>query len=536
MSTTSKKMFFVYGRFRPLNEREKYEGDGKTTLVDGHCTSDTVTISDLRQKPSIFSFALDRIFYPDSGQRTVYDEAMREHVQRFVETADDANMLTYGQTSSGKTWTIDGNFYGSTTRTVEETIVDENLGLMPRLLAELCRRYDGAILISYYEIYCEKIFDLLNGHEHGERKECRFSETNGHVSIEVSSYDAASVPDNRFERVCALLRASNHHRHFNTTAMNAQSSRSHTFLEIKCPTAKQGRTHKTFRIVDLAGSERVTKTQAKEQTLVEGVNINNSLMYLKQMIEIVAATSGNRRKSRQVIPKFRETKLTRILHASINEGRARTILILCCSPSPYNYNETVNTLRFGCTAKRIEREIIDSSRESELMEQQRETKVVVMGLHGTQLDDHNERLRSDERREAAARLKQLETELKMAQHNERTEFQQRIDEHEHEIERLRNTVQAQSLSIETLTECRRTITLQRNIIDELTNEKQRMRKELQIYQLFREYLMSTCSSDEEDEDYEDDDKEDYEQQTMHHEDDEQRAKVSNLLKMLERNI
>ena len=83
--------------------------------------------------------------------------------------------------------------------------------------------------------------------------------------------------------------------------MNKSSSRSHTFLEIHV-------VRKTLRIIDLAGSERVSKTNVTNQTLVEGININSSLMYLKQMIELLS--NKNVRRSR-TFPKFRESKLTR---------------------------------------------------------------------------------------------------------------------------------------------------------------------------------------------------------------------------------
>ncbi len=130
--------------------------------------------------------------------------------------------------------------------------------------------------------------------------------------------------------------------------MNAESSRSHSIFvititqkELETGSAKSGQ----LFLVDLAGSEKVGKTGASGQTLEEAKKINKSLSALGMVIN--ALTDG---KSTHI--PYRDSKLTRILQESLG-GNSRTTLIINCSPSAYNDQETLSTLRFGMRAKCI---------------------------------------------------------------------------------------------------------------------------------------------------------------------------------------
>jgi kinesin family protein 5 len=150
------------------------------------------------------------------------------------------------------------------------------------------------------------------------------------------------------EEVYQILKAGNENRAIAATAMNKESSRSHSVfvmqLEQKNLADFSSKTGKIY-LVDLAGSERISKTGAEGNTLTEAQNINKSLTALGQVIN--ALTDG---KSTHV--PYRDSKLTRLLQESLG-GNSKTSLIITCSPSAFNEEETRSTLRFGQRAKQI---------------------------------------------------------------------------------------------------------------------------------------------------------------------------------------
>ena len=98
-------------------------------------------------------------------------------------------------------------------------------------------------------------------------------------------------------------------------------------------------------MVDLAGSEKISKTGATGTTLDEAKMINKSLTTLGMVINALTDKKSNH------IP-YRDSKLTRILSESLG-GNSKTCLVVTCSPSPFNDQETLSTLRFGSRARSI---------------------------------------------------------------------------------------------------------------------------------------------------------------------------------------
>lgn len=486
MTTDTKKLFSVYCRFRPLNERERNEENGTAlTLVLTDCTTKEAVVRQPNERRDL-SFEFDGIHYEDCTQDDFY-RSISGHIDYFIAHDEDLNILTYGQTSSGKTWTVDGSFNKDRNGGAED-----QHGIMPRIVR---RMYDShghdSIYISYYEIYCDKIYDLFRD----EQREAKFLEGNGQIKIDITGNVFSSAIE-----ALRRLHSRNAKRHFAETEMNKSSSRSHTFLEIHVE-------RKTLRIIDLAGSERMSKTNVNSQTLVEGININSSLMYLKQMIELLS--NKNARRSR-TFPKFRESKLTRILQYSITTGRASVVLILCCSPSAFNLNETLNTLRFGSTARTVEKPEVttrpDNSIENELRETVRRGKAELekmseriheMRRHEIELMNEIERLRKKEKRIQEAQE---------AQH--KNYYENKIEmETAKRVERLHKTVRKQIDDIEqtheTLRSCKKTIELQRQIINNINEEKQKMKQEITFYRSFALYVQDFTREEEEyvDEEY-----------------------------------
>ncbi|CAI7881077.1 unnamed protein product [Closterium sp. NIES-53] len=152
----------------------------------------------------------------------------------------------------------------------------------------------------------------------------------------------------RAELLTLFFQAAIKNRAVGATNMNQGSSRSHCmFLLTIQRTSVDGSSSQVGKIylVDLAGSEKVDKTGAEGRLLDEAKMINKSLSALGNVINALTSDKASH------IP-YRDSKLTRILQESLG-GNSRTTLLCCCSPSTYNYTESVSTVRFGLRAKQI---------------------------------------------------------------------------------------------------------------------------------------------------------------------------------------
>lgn len=250
----------------------------------------------------------------------------------------NGTVLAYGQTASGKTFTMQGEIDSEPLR-----------GIIPRMvetifeaITQASETVEFTVKASMIEIYNEKVRDLLdpskdnlNVHEEKQR------------GVYVDGLTETSI-GNEFD-VYELMKEGNGNRAIAETKMNAQSSRSHSIFimslimnDIENFTCKTGKLY----LVDLAGSEMISKTGATGQTLEEAKNINKSLTMLGRVI--TALTDG---KSTHI--PYRDSKLTRILQDSLG-GNSKTCLIVTASPSMYNASETLSTCRFGVRAKSIQ--------------------------------------------------------------------------------------------------------------------------------------------------------------------------------------
>lgn len=439
------------------------------------------------------SFKFDGICYEDTDQSKFFATVIEPLVSRFVEQNMDANIMTYGQTSSGKTWTVDGTFLDQETSTAKSNDDTNGYGIIARVLQRLCST-DSPIAMSHYEIYCERIHDLLdNG------RECKLIETKNGISINRTTVrlEPDMGTEERLNNFRGILRDARNSRHFNGTAMNENSSRSHTFFEFECVCKERGRGGgagtKVFRVIDLAGSERSKRTGATGKTFLEGTVINNSLLYLKQMIDHMMIASKKRSNANGVgcggttttaIPKFRETKLTRIIHASLRDGNAQLVLILCCSPAISNYSETLNTLRFGSNALKIDviaKERPVQSSTTNTASQTTLTPIVKteiqivekrVGLSDEELENHNSKLLAYERQATDKKLIELERRLKEEQTRQREAYENRMKYYQERT------------------------TILNKLVEELTMEKINLRNELNVFHLFKRMLLEQLDENE----------------------------------------
>ncbi|XP_034720722.1 kinesin heavy chain-like isoform X1 [Etheostoma cragini] len=316
----------VMCRFRPLNESEINRGD---KYIPKFKEDDTVVIT---SKPYVF----DRVLPPNTSQEQVYDQCAKQIVKDVL-GGYNGTIFAYGQTSSGKTHTMEGKLHDP-----------QLMGIIPRIAQDIFdhiysmdENLEFHIKVSYFEIYLDKIRDLLD-----------VSKTNLAVHEDKNRVPYVKGCTERFvsspEEVMDVIDEGKNNRHVAVTNMNEHSSRSHSIFLINIK-QENVETEKKLSgklyLVDLAGSEKVSKTGAEGAVLDEAKNINKSLSALGNVISALAEGTKTH------VP-YRDSKMTRILQDSLG-GNCRTTIIICCSPSVYNEAETKSTLMFGQRAKTI---------------------------------------------------------------------------------------------------------------------------------------------------------------------------------------
>uniref|UniRef100_A0A8C1ZRG2 Kinesin-like protein n=1 Tax=Cyprinus carpio TaxID=7962 RepID=A0A8C1ZRG2_CYPCA len=317
----------VLCRFRPLNQAEVLRGDRFLPTFQG---DDTVIIGG---KPYVF----DHVFPTNTTQEQVYNTCAKQIVKDVL-GGYNGTIFAYGQTSSGKTHTMEGKLHDP-----------QQMGIIPRIAEDIFNHIfsmdenlEFHIKVSYFEIYMEKIRDLLD-----------VTKTNLSVHEDKNRVPYVKGCTERFvsspEEVMDVIDEGKSNRHVAVTNMNEHSSRSHSIFLINIKQEHVETEQKLcgkLYLVDLAGSEKVSKTGAAGAVLDEAKNINKSLSSLGNVISALAEGTVSTH-----VP-YRDSKMTRILQDSLG-GNCRTTMFICCSPSSYNDAETKSTLMFGQRAKTI---------------------------------------------------------------------------------------------------------------------------------------------------------------------------------------
>jgi kinesin family member 5 len=325
----------VICRFRPLNAKEIEMSE--TLGIEIKEDNQNMQIISKYEYGEPLKFCFDYIFGVDSRQLDVYDKSAKPIVEAVMQ-GFNGTVFAYGQTSSGKTFTMTG-------LDIENP---ELMGIIPRMITNVFDQISASetfieytVKVSYCEIYLEKIRDLLDISKNNLK--VHEDKTRGVFIAELTEKYVCSDVE-----VYEIMKFGLENRNVGSTDMNAVSSRSHSiFLITITQTNKKDYIAKTGKLymVDLAGSEKVGKTNVAGKRLEEAKNINKSLTMLG--LVIYSLTDG---KSTHI--PYRDSKLTRVLQDSLG-GNSKTSLIITCSPSPYNEAETISTLRFGMRAKAI---------------------------------------------------------------------------------------------------------------------------------------------------------------------------------------
>ena len=328
----------VLCRVRPENTKEKLSGHHPCLS----CPSPTeieITSIDLQVSPLKFTF--DQVFPSTSLQHQIFDYAAKPLLNEVFEGIN-CTLFCYGQTSSGKTFTMEGISNDVSLK-----------GIIPRAMLfifdkikTMSREIEFSIKCSYYQIYNEKIQDLLDTRK--TDLQIREDKCKG-IWVE----DCTEIYVNSANEMYEVFQCGTNNRTVSATEMNKGSSRSHSLFVVtifqKNIVTDSSKSAKVF-FVDLAGSEKMSKTGISGGVgLKEAQNINKSLMTLGMVINALTENANH-------VP-YRDSKLTRVLQESLG-GNSQTTLIITCSPSNVNASESLSTLRFGQRAKLIKNKVV----------------------------------------------------------------------------------------------------------------------------------------------------------------------------------
>ncbi|KAL2934118.1 Kinesin-like protein NACK1 [Bienertia sinuspersici] len=332
-ATAKEDKIVVTVRLRPLSKREQAAKDQVAwECIDDQTIVQKSPVNDRSTQTSSFSF--DKVFGPASLTETVYEDGVK-NVALSSLMGINATIFAYGQTSSGKTYTMRG--------ITEKAVTDIYHHIMNTPEREF------SIRISGLEIYNENVRDLLNSESGGRNLKLLDDPEKGTVVDKLVEETARD--DVHLRHLISICEAQ---RQVGETALNDNSSRSHQIIRLTIQSTLRESSGcirsyvASLNFVDLAGSERAAQTHADGTRLREGCHINLSLMTLTTVIRKLSA--GGKRTGH--IP-YRDSKLTRILQHSLG-GNARTAIICTLSPAMSHAEQTRNTLYFATRAKEKE--------------------------------------------------------------------------------------------------------------------------------------------------------------------------------------
>ena len=391
----------VFCRIRPENEKEISTGLGlclepissnSLKIITDNININTGIKENFSEKTSQ-DFTYDKVFPSDTNQKTIFDMVAKPLISAAFEGIN-GTLFCYGQTSSGKTYTMEG------------VPTDSDLmGVIPRMMQLIFDTINSgnpdieySVKCQYYQIYNEKIQDLIDT----RKTDLAIREDkNKGIWVEDCTEEYVESEQEMFN----FFQNGASNRAVASTKMNALSSRSHSLFAViiyqRNIITESSKTGKIY-FVDLAGSEKMSKAGIEGNTMLkEAQNINKSIMTLGMVIN--ALTKGAKH-----VP-YRDSKLTRVLQESLG-GNSLTNLIINCSPNMSNQPETLNTLRFGQRAKLIKNKVVANTQQSvkELMMKlkQAEEKIKVLEeIIGAGKGDDN--VEEDKNKKTCLNCKQL---------------------------------------------------------------------------------------------------------------------------------
>ncbi|XP_059427155.1 kinesin-like protein KIF1A isoform X11 [Carassius carassius] len=345
-------------RVRPFNSREMSKESKCIIQMSGN----TTTIINPKAPKETKSFNFDYSYWshttPEDTNYASQQQVFRDIGEEMLLHAFEGYnvcIFAYGQTGAGKSYTMMGK---------QEK---DQQGIIPLLCEDLFTKINDSntdnnmsysVEVSYMEIYCERVRDLLNPKNKGNLR------VREHPLLGPYVEDLSKLAVTSYNDIQDLMDSGNKARTVAATNMNETSSRSHAvfniiFTQKRHDSETDNTSEKVSKIslVDLAGSERADSTGAKGTRLKEGANINKSLTTLGKVISALAEvdSGSNKNKKKKKVESFipyRDSVLTWLLRENLG-GNSRTAMVAALSPADINYDETLSTLRYADRAKQI---------------------------------------------------------------------------------------------------------------------------------------------------------------------------------------
>ena len=379
MSTKISKIRVIV-RKRPANRRESSQKDIDIITTEG---KNTIIVKELKNKVDLTKyieehrFTFDRAYADESSNQQIYEEMLKSMIDAAFKKTK-ITCFAYGQTGSGKTYTMLGNNH----------IKNDNNPQVPGLYLLSCidifnnlqkKEFSNLdIWVSFYEIYCNKLFDLLNNKNVLQARE----DGKGNICI-------VGLVEKNTKNIQELLDIIDYgltSRTVGITGANLDSSRSHAILQISLKT-KQGENYSKISFIDLAGSERAVDTiDTNKKTKIDGAEINKSLLALKECIRALDLEKRHK--------PFRGSKLTLVLRDSFI-GNCLTLMIANISPCLSCSEHTLNTLRYADRVKELRKPRHEKENENiksgnhELSKKEKERKLLDDLLMMPKNNNHN---------------------------------------------------------------------------------------------------------------------------------------------------
>ena len=338
----------VIVRKRPANHREYAQND-----IDIISTKNknTIIVKELKNKFDLtkyieeHKFTFDRTYDENSSNQLIYNEMLKPMIEAAFNKTK-ISCFAYGQTGSGKTYTMLGNNH------IKNDIGPQVPGLYLLSCIDLFnflkQRPNLELWVSFYEIYCNKLFDLLNNKNILQARE----DGKGNICI----VGLLEKQTKNIEELLDIIDFGLNSRTVGITGANLDSSRSHAILQINIKT-KEKEIYSKVSFIDLAGSERAVDTiDTNKKTKIDGAEINKSLLALKECIRALDLEKRHK--------PFRGSKLTLVLRDSFM-GNCQTLMIANISPCLSCSEHTLNTLRYADRVKELRKPRHERERERE---------------------------------------------------------------------------------------------------------------------------------------------------------------------------
>ena len=343
----------VYIRLKPTKEK-----------TQSSFSFDSKTITNTKSN-EVFTF--DYIISPTQTNKDIFENLIKQNLTSLLKGIN-ISIFAYGQTSTGKTFTMKGES-------------KSNEGLIPLSIREIFNSLNSSesniiksiVKVSYSEIYNETVNDLIDT----SKKNLEIRESPRGIFVN----NLSEITVTNMEKAMQLLNKGENNRIIAETKLNEKSSRSHTIFKIniefftKDKDNKEKKFYSQLNLVDLAGSENVSKAKCEGMRIKEGGNINKSLLALSNVINKLSQNNKN-------FVNYRDSKLTRLLQSALG-GNSKTTIICTMIDDINHYSETLNTLHFGIKAKNIkttvkENEVINDKKKISMENQALRNKIKML--------------------------------------------------------------------------------------------------------------------------------------------------------------